>query len=88
MSRRFPALLLLIFLPVVILAQQKAIDSLRAVIDKVSGVDKVNALNNLASAYYDYDSESGLEYATLANTHARELNYAAGLRRSTMPTST
>jgi signal transduction histidine kinase/tetratricopeptide (TPR) repeat protein len=83
MRRPFLVFLLLFFLPLIGSAQQKTIDSLQQVLPKVSGIDKVNVLNSLSSAYYDYDSESGLEYATQANTHARELKYVAGLRRST-----
>jgi signal transduction histidine kinase len=83
MIRQIPAFLLLIFSALQLSAQQKTIDSLMQVLDQTAGEHRVDLLIALSSAYYDYDSEKGFEYANQAVTLSRELNYPVGERRAT-----
>ncbi len=64
-------------------AQQRQIDSLSARLENTSNTkDRIDLLNDLAHAYYDYDSERGFEYASQAYDLATEARDNARRRRS------
>ncbi|HEY0740198.1 MAG TPA: tetratricopeptide repeat protein [Chryseosolibacter sp.] len=63
--------------------QQRQIDSLTSALkNSPSGLERIDVLNNLAHAYYDYDSERGFEYASQAYDLALETNDNPRMRRS------
>lgn len=65
------------FIPVVLLANQ-SIEELEKKLEKVSGKEKVEVLNDLAYVYYDISIEKVLEYGKQALTLSRTLKYLKG----------
>ena len=82
MPRLAIAFLMSFLLALPLMGQRKTIDSLSRVLPSVQGTKRVDVLNDLSSAHYDYDSERGLEFARQARSLASELNYAPGLRQA------
>src|SRR5690349_11809155 len=82
MPRLATAFLMSFFLALPLMAQRRTIDSLSRVLPSIQGTTRVDVLNDLSSAHYDYDSERGLEFAQQARKLASELDYAPGLRQA------
>jgi signal transduction histidine kinase len=84
MARLFAVGVFLLFQCFLVSGQQRSFDSLLHVLEKnpTPSQQRVDILNALASAYYDYDTEEGFNYATQAVELAKKLDYSRGLRRS------
>lgn len=63
--------------------QQREIDSLTKALENSSErLERIDILNELSHAYYDFNSERGFEYASQAYELATEANDKARIRRS------
>jgi signal transduction histidine kinase len=81
MLRLLTVLFCLLGFPRVLFSQEEKIDSLLNILEKSrSPSERVDLLNEISSAYYDYDATKGLEYATEALEAARIAKYGAGTR--------
>jgi signal transduction histidine kinase len=67
--------------PIVLFAQQAKTDSLLTLLDKSkSAQEKADLLNELSTAYFDYDVVKGLQYAEEALKLSEISNYGEGVR--------
>ncbi len=83
-SRNISTLCLLLFITISSLSAQENIDSLEAVLPSLSGIEKINALNNLAEAYRKTSAEKCISYAREAMEMAREINNEAEICKANM----
>jgi hypothetical protein len=80
-------LFILLFLPQILFAQHQT-DSLKLLLPKSNGEQKVDLLNKLALAYAKNLPDSGLKYAQDALKLADELGYLRGLANAHLRLST
>ena len=71
-------IILLIFIMTSLFAQTAEIDSLRAVVEKATGKEKVDAMNFLSKAYWGVDPSQTLKIGKETQPLASELNYKLG----------
>ena len=76
MKIRIFSLLLMIFLS--LSGQNAEIDSLRAVVEKATGIDKVDIMNKLSKAFWQEDPELSIENGNKALILSRKLKYKKG----------
>lgn len=82
-ARLFVVVVFLSLQSVTVFGQQKRIDSLTSVLETVvDPIQKIEVLNGLSSAYFDYDARKGFEYASQAYDLSRDQKYSGGIRRS------
>jgi signal transduction histidine kinase len=66
-----------------VFGQQRVIDSLAGVLESTPDKQKrVDILNEITFAYFDYNNEAGFDYASQAYDLALEINYEKGLRQA------
>ena len=83
MARLIAFISLLSFQALTVNGQHRAFDSLRQALQTSSAdTARVDILNRLSHAYYDYDSREGFRYAGEALSLASTLDYLRGQRHA------
>jgi signal transduction histidine kinase/uncharacterized protein HemY len=83
MVRLFSVAVLCLLEAFQVFGQQRIADSLTHVLPSTSDRQKkVDLLNEIASAYFDYNNEEALTYSLQANALAQEIGYSTGLRQA------
>ena len=71
-------LFILLFVSIVVFSENALIDSLRAEIEKTTGIEKVKAINRLSKEYWNVEPEKTLEYGNKALKLSRKIKYKKG----------